>query len=226
MRTLMPFGCLALLVFAGILFVPFFFANALLTALNKLGLSPEMAILAGAGIFIGSLINIPVQRIERKDQVEVLSPTMFGITHPRTPWVQSQYITIALNMGGAVIPLILVVHEITRIVSRGNTALIVTGIAVAVNVIACYLLARPVQGVGIALSPFIPAVLAALSAWLLLPQFAPPVAFIAGVLGPVIGADLLHLNEVRGTHVNVVSIGGAGTFDGIVLSGLVATLLA
>jgi uncharacterized membrane protein len=129
-------------------------------------------------------------------------------------------------MGGAVIPLILVVHEITRIVSRGNTALIVTGIAVAVNVIACYLLARPVQGVGIALSPFIPAVLAALSAWLLLPQFAPPVAFIAGVLGPVIGADLLHLNEVRGTHVNVVSIGGAGTFDGIVLSGLVATLLA
>lgn len=225
MRSLMPFGCLALIFFAGILFVPLFFANAILTALNKLGLSPALALLSAVGIFLGGMINVPVHRIERKDEVEVISPSMFGLTRIRNPWIQNQYITVALNLGGAIIPLILVVHELLRVISRGNQTLMMTAIAVGINIIVCYLLARPVQGVGIALSPFIPAVLAALSAWILVPEFAPPVAFIAGVLGPVIGADLLHLDEVKGTHVNVVSIGGAGTFDGIVLSGLVATLL-
>lgn len=226
MRNMMPFGCLALFVFAGILLLPLFFANAVLAALNKLGLSAGMALLAGAGIFLGSLVNIPVQRIEREQEVEVISPSMFGLTRPRTPWFQQEYITIALNLGGAIIPLMLVVHELLRVIERGNQALLLTSLAIGINILVCYLVARPIRGVGIALSPFIPAVLAALSAWLLLPDFAPPVAFIAGVLGPVVGADLLHLHEIKKSHVNVVSIGGAGTFDGIVLSGLVAVLLA
>ncbi|MCF8024780.1 MAG: DUF1614 domain-containing protein [Desulfobacteraceae bacterium] len=51
-------------------------------------------------------------------------------------------------------------------------------------------------------------------------------AFCAGVLGPLIGADLLHLKEIGKLNTGVASIGGAGTFDGIVLSGLLATLLA
>jgi uncharacterized membrane protein len=67
---------------------------------------------------------------------------------------------------------------------------------------------------------------AALSALLLQPAFAPPVAFIAGVLGPLVGADLLHLNDIKSIGANVASIGGAGTFDGIVISSLVATLIA
>lgn len=222
----MPIGCLALGIFGIILLLPLFFANAMLAALNKLGLSPGSALLAAVGIFLGSLVNIPVRRIEREGQMEVLSPSMYGLSRFRSPWIQEDHITIALNLGGAVIPMILVLHEISRLIPRGSGVLVLCGTAVALNVVVCYLVARPVPGVGIALSPFIPAVLAALSAWILLPDLAPPVAFIAGVLGPVIGADLLHLDEVKNTRVNVVSIGGAGTFDGIVLSGLVATLLA
>lgn len=226
MRNLMPFGCLALLVFGGILLLPIFFANFMLTALNKLGLNPGMAFLAGVGIFLGSLVNIPIQRIERKGEVEVISPSMFGLTRTRTPWIQEQYITVALNLGGAIIPLMLAVHELLRVIQRGNQALLMCSVAVGLNILVCYMVARPIPGVGIALSPFIPAILAAVSAWILAPEFAPPIAFIAGVLGPVVGADLLHLEEVKRARVNVVSIGGAGTFDGIVLSGLVATLLA
>lgn len=226
MRNVMPFGCLALIVFGGILLMPFFFANALLTALSKLGLSPGLALLAAMGIFVGGLFNIPVRRLEREDQVEVISPSMFGLQRFQSPWMQKQTITIALNVGGAIIPLILVVHEGLRLFTRGSQVFVPSLIAAALNILVCYLLARPVPGVGIALSPFVPAFVAALSAWILVPEFAPPVAFIAGVLGPVIGADLLHLDEVKGTRVNMVSIGGAGTFDGIVLSGLVATLLA
>ena len=53
-----------------------------------------------------------------------------------------------------------------------------------------------------------------------------PVAFVAGVLGPLIGADLLHLKDIMKVSAGVLSIGGAGTFDGIVLSGLFAALFA
>lgn len=72
----------------------------------------------------------------------------------------------------------------------------------------------------------VPALVAAASALLLVPELAPPVAFTAGVLGPLLGADLLHLDDVKELATGMASIGGAGTFDGIVLSGLVATLLA
>lgn len=222
----MPFGCLALIVFGGILLMPFLFSNALLAALNKLGLSPGMAVLAALGIFVGGLFNVPVRKLEREDQVEVISPSIFGLQRFQSPWIRKQNITITLNVGGAIIPLILVVHECLRLIGRGNQVILASLVAVALNIVVCFFLARPVPGIGITLSPFIPAFLAALSAWILVPEFAPPVAFIAGVLGPVIGADLLHLDDVRGTRVNMISIGGAGTFDGIVLSGLVATLLA
>jgi len=72
----------------------------------------------------------------------------------------------------------------------------------------------------------VPAIVAALTALLLARGQAPAVAFIAGVAGPLIGADLLHLKDLRENPVGMASIGGAGTFDGIVLSGVLATLLA
>jgi len=67
---------------------------------------------------------------------------------------------------------------------------------------------------------------AALSALFLVPGQAPPIAFVAGVLGPLIGADLLHLRDIEKIATGIASIGGAGTFDGIVLSGIVAAYLA
>src|SRR3569623_306647 len=41
-----------------------------------------------------------------------------------------------------------------------------------------------------------------------------------------IGADLLRLNVIRKMGVPVAAIGGAGTFDGIFITGIVAVLLA
>jgi uncharacterized membrane protein len=52
------------------------------------------------------------------------------------------------------------------------------------------------------------------------------VAFIAGLFGPLIGAELMHLREIKETAGGVASIGGTGTFDGIVLSGIMAAYLA
>jgi uncharacterized membrane protein len=72
----------------------------------------------------------------------------------------------------------------------------------------------------------IPAVVAATSALILAPEQAPRIAFVAGVLGPLVGADLMHLRDAAKLGSGVISMGGAGTFDGIVLSGVVAAYLA
>ena len=101
-----------------------------------------------------------------------------------------------------------------------------TSIAVGVTTIVCYFLARPVVGVGIAMPGFVPLLVSAAAALLLAPSEAPPVAFVACVAGPLVGADLLHLADVRRIGTGMASIGGAGTFDGIVLSGIIAAYLA
>ena len=123
------------------------------------------------------------------------------------------------------IPMLLVLYELVRIWQAYPALLLPLAMAVLINIVVCYWSARPVPGVGIVMPALVPGALAALSALLLAPGMAPPVAYCAGVLGPVIGADLLHLNKIRNAQVGIASIGGAGTFDGIVISGLLAVLL-
>jgi uncharacterized membrane protein len=227
MRSPMPFGCLSLIIFAGVLLFPLFLANALLSALSKLGLSPGLALWVAAGIFLGGLVNIPVYRIHREQAIEYVHIRMFGL-HRIIPVQPRQwgYTVIAINLGGAVIPIAVALYELLRMAGRGPNALLAGISAIAINVIVSYLIARPVPNVGIAMPSLVPGIVAAVSGFLLLPSFAAPVAFAAGVLGPLLGADLLHLRDVQKITTGMASIGGAGTFDGIVISGLIATLLA
>jgi uncharacterized membrane protein len=90
----------------------------------------------------------------------------------------------------------------------------------------CHWLAYPVPGLGIALPTFVPAIAAAVAALLLSRQYAAPLAYIAGSLGTLIGADLLNLDTIPSLGAPVASIGGAGTFDGIFLTGILAVLIA
>ena len=55
---------------------------------------------------------------------------------------------------------------------------------------------------------------------------APTLSYIVGTLGTLIGADLTNLRKLQGLGAPVASIGGAGTFDGIFLTGILAVLLA
>ena len=81
-------------------------------------------------------------------------------------------------------------------------------------------------GVGIAVPVFLPALITAIVAWILSRENAAPLAYVAGSMGTLIGADLTNLDKVRGLGAPVASIGGAGTFDGIFLTGILAVLLA
>ncbi len=232
-----PPGCLAGIVLTGLLLlVPFFFAQAMMTALSRLGLPPGMAVAALVGIFAGGAVNIPVKRIEREEFAPVRSPLLFGLGRlgrrigregewPFLRRVRRQTI-IAVNLGGCVIPVLLAAYETVRVVRRGPAELVALVAITALTVWVCHRAAEPRPGVGIMLPALLPPLVAALPSILLVPDFAPPVAFVAGVLGPLFGADLLNLRELSRSTTGIASIGGAGTFDGIVLSGMVAALLA
>lgn len=224
----MHVGCLALiLVFLFAALIPFLFVHLISAALIKLGLSPDLALVAVLGIFMGGLINLPIKRIKRRQSVQVMPVDMFGFRLFFPQMVRERAFTIiAVNVGGCLIPGLIAAYEIVRLVQQGVFPIICVSVAVTLSTILCYKLARPMPGIGIAMNPFLPAVLAAVCGLIAGGDAAPAIAFTAGVLGPLIGADLLHLKDIQNTGAGVVSIGGAGTFDGIVISGLAAVLLA
>ena len=101
-----------------------------------------------------------------------------------------------------------------------------TFLAVAMVAFVTHLLARPVPSLGISLPVFVAPLVAAFAAMVLGWRQAAPMAYIAGSLGTLIGADLMNLGRISGLGAPVASIGGAGTFDGIFLAGIVAVLLS
>lgn len=228
MQTNLPHGCMPLLLALILaIFLPIFLADVMLTAMRRLGMSPEASLLAAMGIFMGGLINIPVKQIPRQQPIESLPLPMFGINRffpVRTG--ERQHTVLAVNFGGCIVPSIIVLYQLGRLLSYGPGALGAAAAAIAINVIICYRLARPIANVGIAMPPLVPALAAAACALLFSRELAPSIAFCAGVMGPLIGADLLHLKDIEKINTGIASIGGAGTFDGIVISGLLATLLA
>jgi uncharacterized membrane protein len=128
---------------------------------------------------------------------------------------------IAVNVGGAIIPTLMSLYLlITR------RLWVSAAIATAAVALVLHWLATPVPGLGIAVPVFLPALVTAVVALVLSRRDAAPLAYIAGSMGTLIGADLTNLDKVRGLGAPVASIGGAGTFDGIFLTGILAVLLA
>jgi uncharacterized membrane protein len=223
----MRLGCLSIVVAILLaVILPWVFANMLATALVKLHLSPQTASMVVFGIFAGSLVNIPVKRIARTDELSFDPMAVFGLHGwwPEMRRVRTDT-TVAVNVGGCVIPVGLAIYEIVSLAPQSG-ALVAMDAAAGVNIAVCYRLAKPVEGVGIMMPAMIPAAVACAMAIMLAPAIATPVAFIAGVAGPLIGADLLHLRDVERIASGMVSIGGAGTFDGILLTGILALYLA
>lgn len=224
----MPPGCLSVAVLVALLLLlPALFADLMLLALVKLGLGLEMSLLVLLGMFFGGMIDIPVRRIARVDVMEIRPFELFGFDRMTPRWVRRRaYTIIAVNVGGCLVPGTVAIYELARMAHLGPWPVAAVICAIAINSAVCYWMARPVPGRGIVMSPLVSAGVAALCGLVLLREFAPVVAFTAGVVGPLIGADLLHLRDIQRVSVGVASIGGAGTFDGIVLSALLATLLA
>ena len=133
---------------------------------------------------------------------------------------------LAVNVGGAVIPALISMALIHRFPESLNYALV----GIAIVAILTNLVARPVKGLGIVTPALLPPLGAAIAAILWSILGSPHdliflIAYVSGTLGTLIGADILNLNKIRDLGAPVASIGGAGTFDGVFLSGLIAVLL-
>ncbi|MCS6812513.1 MAG: DUF1614 domain-containing protein [Cyanobacteria bacterium] len=189
-------------------------------AVAKLGFSPSIALLLFAAVILGSTINIPLY--ERVSQVPII-PDFADLWMARFWGIPlrkiEQRTIVALNVGGGLIPTLLALYEFTR--SDPLAILIVTTVVTFMS----YFSAQVVPGIGIQMNALVAPLTAALMALLIVGNGAAPVAFAGGVLGTLIGADLLHLPQIEKMSAGVLSIGGAGVFDGIALCGLFALLL-
>src|SRR5437879_5435692 len=153
---------------------------------------------------LGSQVNIPLFTISTHSFTPAHGPTV-----------------VALNVGGALIPILVSLYLLARTRMYGRMLI---GVAVVTAVV--HGLAQVVPGVGIAVPMIVPPLVAAGVALLLAFRRAPPLAYVSGSMGTLLGADLLNLGKISRLGAPVVSIGGAGTFDGVFLTGILAGLLA
>ena len=188
--------------------------------LDKLGLSPGSAILLLFVTLIGSGINLPLFILHGKVDEQPTTmprPWFFGPVRP----YQGKTV-IAINVGGALVPVLFSIY-----LMQINTISLFT-IIIAISSVAAisYVMSRPIQGMGIGMPIFIAPLTAALVAIIMEPEQSAPLAYICGTLGVLIGADILRLKDIPKLAAPVASIGGAGTFDGIFFTGIIAVLLA
>ncbi len=187
----------------------------------RMGVGPRVMVTALLLSLLLSYINIPIAYLPERQMAAPAVITYFGMDYV-IPLVQQVPATVlAVNVGGAIIPIFLSLY---LMVKNGIYGMSLLGIAIVSAV--CYSMAEPVPGLGIAMPVFVPPLVTALTALTLSRRYAAALAYISGSLGTLIGADLLNLGNIQGLGAPVASIGGAGTFDGIFVTGLVAVILA
>jgi uncharacterized membrane protein len=226
-----PISMLFMLILAFLLFfvVGFLFLNVIGTAFTKIGFSWQHAFMLLRASLLGSGINIPratmecgapvvTERFVRAFRVTYKIPVVEDITCSTVP---------AVNVGGAVIPALISILLLYQFPAALRYALAgIFFVALMTNRVA-----RPVRGVGIVTPALLPPLTASLVALILTYIFNSPhefifiIAYVGGTLGTLVGADLLNLGKIKDMGAPVASIGGAGTFDGVFLSGIIAVLL-
>ena len=173
-------------------------------AYRKVGVNPRYAFAVMLLSLFGAGVDIP----------------LFAIG-PGPATLTTQGTIVAMNVGGALIPILVSIYLLAR---TGMLVRMAIGTMIVAAVV--HSLAYLVPGTGIAVPMIAPPLVAAGVALLLAFRRAPPVAYVAGSMGTLIGADLLNLGQIARLGVPIVSIGGAGTFDGVFLTGILAGLLA
>lgn len=194
--------------------------GALTVAFEKLGLSPDSALLLFLTILGGSLINLPLFSMKSKPpRLEEMPPPLREL-YSKMPHTGKTIVMV--NVGGCVVPAAFSIY----LLAQHPLNILYVVLAVAAVALLCFKTTRGLPGVGLGAPMLLAPLMAALVSIALDPANAAPLAFISGTLGVLIGADLFHLRDIQRLGAPFASIGGAGSFDGIFISGLVAVLLA
>ena len=205
--------------------VGFFFLVLILRAVRhayeSLGVSSNAAIFLLLATLIGSFFNIPIAELPPERAISHHHVDFFGMRYAVPVVSHWKGTVVAVNVGGAVIPTLMSIYLLIK-----RELWVKGAVATAIVALVIHWMADSVPGLGIAVPVFMPVVMTAIVAVTLSREDSAPLAYIAGSLGTLVGADLTNLNKVRGLGAPVASIGGAGTFDGIFLTGILAVLLA
>lgn len=197
--------------------------GAIRIAFDKLGLSPESAGLLLLCTLGGSLLNLPLFSIRAaaRARPQALPPELARLPFFRVLPVTGRTM-IAVNVGGAVVPAAFSLFLLTQ--HPLNAWHVATAVALVAGV--AYLVSRPLPGIGVGMPLLVAPLVAVLAALLLDPQQRAPLAYIGGSMGVLLGADFMRLRDIGRLGAPVAVIGGAGSFDGVYLSGLIAVMLA
>jgi uncharacterized membrane protein len=188
---------------------------------SALGLDPFVALLILFASLLGSYVNLPLYRLPEQHVVRREVVEIMGVPFRAPVAVDWPGTVLAINVGGAMIPIMLSFYFVMRYRLWWQGL-----IAIAFVAFFVHLWATPVPGVGIAVPTIAPPLLAAVAALLQSRRYAGPLAYVGGCIGVLVGADLLNLGDLQSLGAPVASIGGAGTFDGVFLTGVIAVLLA
>jgi uncharacterized membrane protein len=191
------------------------------SAYSKLGMSHRAITLLLLLSVFGSYINIPIARISIATVLHHYHQHLYNLGYSPALLPNGDDTIVAVNLGGAVIPVLLSAYLLLRV-----GGVVPAVIATAVVAMLVHHFSRIIPGAGIAVPTFIPGFAAAILAILMTRQRRPVVAYVAGTIGCLVGADVLNLALVAHLNAPIASIGGAGTFDGVFVSGIIAVLLA
>ncbi|ANW05506.1 DUF1614 domain-containing protein [Bradyrhizobium icense] len=190
-------------------------------AYRRLGITSNVALLLLFGSLVGSYFNIPIAELPQRRILSGQEVNFFGMRYVVPVVVQWPGTLVAVNVGGAVIPALMSVYLLIK-----HRLWLQATLGTAAVAVVCYWLARPIPGFGIAIPIFAPVAATAIVSLLISAQRPAPTAYISGSLGTLIGADLLNFREIQYLGAPVASIGGAGAFDGIFITGILAVLIA
>src|SRR5262249_29603624 len=140
---------------------------------------------------IGSHFNIPLFEMRVPQRPPPANTTVFGRTYVRPPVVERDATVVAINVGGALVPLLLSLYLFLKLRLRARMVL-----GTAIVAVIVHSLATIVPGVGIAVPMFLPPLAAVVVGLALAFRQAPPVAYVAGSMGALIGADLWNLPRI------------------------------
>ena len=155
---------------------------------------------------------------------------IFGINISNIYLFQYENWIVAINMGGAIIPILLSIYLTIKKKIPLKKVLIGIGIVTIIS----YFVTQPVADKGIvAYFPYwlLPGFFASLaSIFLSWKNFlkAAPLAYISGTIGVLIGADFLHIWELLSISIDTTRtavLGGAVVFDMIFITGIIAVIL-
>ena len=193
-------------------------------AFERIGFSSFQFILIMIGTLVGSAINIHVGEVKSVEPLVEIHEVRAFWMHYRIPRVRYRQVStiVAVNVGGAIIPILVSAYVLWT--HPGVLAYALVG--TTVTAVLVHLMAKKVRGVGIVTPALLPPIAAALISYILVPGSPAVVAYVSGTMGALIGADLTNLRGLTRLGAPMASIGGAGTFDGVFLTGLMAVLLA